>query len=62
MRVLTGVEAAHLYGVAHRNLKPENILISRDVSQVVVADFGIAGFIEAEMAAAVETRDATRVG
>ena len=61
IRVLTGVEAAHLHGVAHRDLKPENILISRDASQVVVADFGIAGFIEAEMATAVETRDATRL-
>jgi eukaryotic-like serine/threonine-protein kinase len=61
IRMLTGVEAAHLHGVAHRDLKPENILLSRDASQVVVADFGIAGFIEAEMATAVETRDATRL-
>lgn len=61
IRMLTGVEAAHLHGVAHRDLKPENILLSRDASQVVVADFGIAGFIEAEMATAVVTRDATRL-
>jgi serine/threonine protein kinase len=60
-RVLTGVEAAHMYGVAHRDLKPENILISEDDSKLVIADFGIACFIEAEMATAVETRDATRL-
>ena len=61
LSVFNGVEAAHLAGVAHRDLKPENVLLSDDLSQVVVADFGIASFMEAEMATAVETRDAERL-
>jgi serine/threonine protein kinase len=61
LKVLKGVEAAHLLGVAHRDLKPENILLSSNASDVVIADFGIAAFIEADMATAVETKKTTRL-
>jgi serine/threonine-protein kinase len=36
-----GLEYAHQHGVVHRDMKPENILLTRDGS-TLVADFGIA--------------------
>ncbi len=61
LKVLHGVEAAHLSGVIHRDLKPENILCLDDLSQVVVADFGIARFDDEEYYTAVETKAADRL-
>ncbi|GAB4082914.1 Stk1 family PASTA domain-containing Ser/Thr kinase [Modestobacter muralis] len=39
--VLAGLTAAHRAGIAHRDVKPENVLIATD-GQVKVADFGLA--------------------
>jgi serine/threonine protein kinase len=61
VRVIEGVCAAHDLGVAHRDLKPENILLSQDAHEVVVADFGIAAFIEANMETVVETKPGERL-
>lgn len=61
LHVLHGVEAAHLSGVVHRDLKLENILCSDDLSNLVVADFGIARFDDEDYYTAVETRAADRL-
>jgi serine/threonine protein kinase len=59
--LLSGIEAAHAAGVFHRDLKPENILLSHDMSDVRIADFGIAHFSEEALFTSVETRDQERL-
>jgi serine/threonine protein kinase len=60
-QVLDGTEAAHLLGVWHRDVKPENVLFSAETGTLVVADFGIAHFEEEELLTAVETKNDERL-
>src|SRR5579859_1037360 len=60
-QILDGMEAAHLLGVWHRDVKPENILFSEVSNTLVVADFGIAHFEEEELLTAVETKNHERL-
>jgi serine/threonine protein kinase len=60
-QLLRALEASHLRGVFHRDLKPENLLWHALEKSLVVADFGIAHFARADLATAVETKDADRL-
>jgi serine/threonine protein kinase len=55
VQLLDGVEAAHLLGVFHRDVKPENFLCDLPSNTVVLADFGIARFEEDELLTTVDT-------
>lgn len=61
-RVADGLEYAHHSGVIHRDLKPDNILVTAD-GQPKVLDFGIARVTgEASMAATAMTRSGQILG
>jgi eukaryotic-like serine/threonine-protein kinase len=46
--VLGALAAAHRAGLIHRDVKPENVLISSDGRQIKVADFGLARAVTSE--------------
>ena len=44
MNIIDAVEECHRRGVYHRDLKPDNILISKDGKQTWLTDFGLGTF------------------
>lgn len=45
LQILEGIKAMHLAGVFHRDLKPGNLLVSKDC-QLRITDFGLARFMD----------------
>lgn len=59
LQILAGLEHAHGRGVVHRDLKPQNVFVSRDESGEEVlklVDFGIAKLVSGEGAGEAMTR------
>ena len=44
--VCRALEAAHAHGVIHRDVRPGNIMRTRDGERIVLTDFGLAGVLE----------------
>ncbi|EJF63752.1 Pkinase-domain-containing protein [Dichomitus squalens LYAD-421 SS1] len=42
LQIIQAVEYCHDHGVYHRDLKPDNILVNEDGSEIKLADFGLA--------------------
>jgi serine/threonine protein kinase len=59
--VLQALDYAHKHGIVHRDMKPENVLIS-DEGAVKVADFGIARLTDDSGAGSTATKTGTTVG
>lgn len=45
-QILDALAFLHDKGIVHRDIKPENILIGNDISDIKIADFGVATMVE----------------
>lgn len=53
MEICSGLSAAHSHGIIHRDIKPQNIIVTED-GQVKVTDFGIARCVSSSTVSASE--------
>ena len=47
-QVCAGLEHAHKNGIIHRDIKPQNLLLTEDRKTVKIADFGVARFDQSD--------------
>ncbi len=47
-QVCVGLAYAHRHGIVHRDVKPANLMVSRDSGVLKVLDFGVAGRLDAD--------------
>ncbi len=47
-QLCVGLAYAHRHGIVHRDVKPANLMISRDSGVLKVLDFGVAGRVDAD--------------
>ena len=60
LRLSKGLAASHLAGIAHRDLKPTNVLVDAGFKQVKITDFGIATITDLLFEDVVVRGDLTR--
>ena len=46
VEVTKALDVAHELGIIHRDIRPDNIMRTRDGGRIVLADFGLAGILE----------------
>jgi serine/threonine-protein kinase len=61
VQVADAIAAAHARGIVHRDIKPNNIVVS-DQGQVKVLDFGLAKMLSTEETGAASDKSMTEIG
>ena len=56
-QILDAISFCHQNGVAHRDLKPQNILISLKTGKLKIADFGLGRVINSQIDTSLLTRE-----